>query len=160
MKCPHCHAEDTRVIDTRVMDEGAAIRRRRECEKCEFRFTTREEMEILSLTVIKNDGSEQQYSKEKLVRSLELPLYKRSLTQARFRKAIHAIEQEIQSKAKGDTITSAQIGEIVMQHLRRTDKVAYIRFAAVYQSFEDLDEFRDELQKLTPKRKKRTKKKK
>lgn len=145
------------------MDEGAAIRRRRQCEKCDFRFTTREEMEILSLVVVKRDGVEQSYSKDKLVRSLELPLYKRQVTPARFRKTIHAIEQEVQSKAKGDRISSEQIGQIVMKHLRRMDKVAYIRFAAVYQQFEDLEEFRDELKKLTPKKrtaKKSTKKKK
>lgn len=157
MQCPKCHAEDTRVIDSRSVEEGAAIRRRRKCEKCDFRFSTQEQMEILALTVTKGDGHEEPYQKEKMERSLKLPLQKRPITPARVKRTVHAVEQEIQSKARNNGITSEMIGEIVMKHLRRLDKVAYIRFASVYQSFDDIDAFADALKELTSKKRKKKK---
>lgn len=149
MRCPNCQYDDTKVLDSRPVDEGTAIRRRRECEKCEFRFSTYEEIEILDLTVIKKDGSKQMFSKEKLERAIRLPMEKRpQKTDETLRKLLSAIEIEIQRKAKDGEIKSAEIGEIVMKKLKKVDKVAYVRFAAVYREFEDVDEFKEELKKL------------
>lgn len=153
MHCPSCRAEDTRVIDSRVIEEGSAIRRRRHCEACSFRFSTLEEIEILTLVVEKADGSQEPYHKEKLVNSISTPLRKRHISPARFKRVVHDIEEEIQTKSKADHISSSVIGEIVMKHLKKLDKVAYIRFASVYRSFEDLSEFTDEVKKLSSKRK-------
>lgn len=148
MRCPNCQYEDTKVLDSRPVDEGSAIRRRRQCEKCEFRFSTYEEIEILDLTVQKKDGTKQAFSKEKLERAIRLPLDKRPFSHEAFRKLIASIEIEIQRKAEGGEITSAEIGDIVMKKLKKVDKVAYIRFAAVYRQFEDVEEFRQELNKI------------
>ncbi len=148
MRCPNCQNEDTKVLDSRPVDEGEAIRRRRECEKCEFRFSTYEEIEILDLTVVKKDGSKQMFTKEKLERAIRLPMDKRPHTDETLRKLLSSIEIEIQKKAKDGEISSAEIGEIVMKKLKKTDKVAYIRFAAVYREFEDVEEFKEELKKL------------
>ncbi len=148
MRCPNCQYEDTKVLDSRPVDEGSAIRRRRECDKCDFRFSTYEEIEILDLTVVKKDGSKQTFSKEKLERSIRLPMDKRPHTDETLRKLLSAIEIEIQRKAKEGEIKSSDIGDIVMKKLKKVDKVAYIRFAAVYRQFEDVDEFKEELKKL------------
>ena len=148
MRCPNCQYEDTKVLDSRPVDEGSAIRRRRECEKCDFRFSTYEEIEILDLAVIKKDGSKQAFSKEKLERSIRLPLDKRPHTDETLRKLLSGIEIEIQRKAKDGEITTGDIGEIVMKKLKKVDKVAYIRFAAVYRQFADIDEFKEALEKL------------
>ena len=148
MRCPNCQYDDTKVLDSRPVDEGDAIRRRRECEKCEFRFSTYEEIEILGLTVIKKDGSKQMFSKEKLDRALRLPLDKRPCSEETMRKLLSSIEIDIQRKAKDGEIKSSEIGEIVMKKLKKSDKVAYVRFAAVYRQFEDVDEFKEELEKL------------
>ena len=148
MRCPNCTNEDTKVMDSRPVDEGSAIRRRRQCEKCEFRFSTYEEMEILDLTVVKKDGSKQLFSREKLERGLRRAFEKRPHTDETFRKLISLIEQDIQKKAKDGAISSLDIGEIVMKKIKRIDKIAYIRFASVYRQFEDVQEFKAELQKL------------
>ena len=148
MRCPNCNYEDTKVLDSRPIDEGSTIRRRRQCEKCEFRFSTHEEIEILDLTVIKKDGSKQVYSKEKLERAITRPFEKLPHTDETLRKLISSIEIEIQKKAKDGEISSLEIGEIVMKKIKKVNKVAYIRFAAVYRQFEDVEEFKAELQKL------------
>ena len=148
MRCPNCQYEETKVLDSRPIEDGTAIRRRRQCEKCEFRFSTYEEIEILDLTVVKKDGSKQMFSKDKLERSLRLPLDKRPCTDDRFRKLVSGIEIDIQRKARDGEIPSMEIGDIVMKKLKKFDKVAYIRFAAVYRQFEDVEEFKAELQKL------------
>lgn len=148
MFCPKCQNEDTKVLDSRPVDEGSAIRRRRECEKCQFRFSTYEEMEILDLYVKKKDGRKELFSREKLERSIRLPMDKRPHTDETLKKLISSIEIEIQKKAKDAEIASTDIGEIVMKKLKKVDKVAYIRFAAVYRQFEDVDEFKEELEKL------------
>lgn len=148
MHCPNCQFEDTKVLDSRPVDEGSAIRRRRQCEKCEFRFSTYEEIEILDLSIVKKDGRKQMFTKEKLERSLRLPLDKRPHTDETFRKLMSAIEIEIYKKAKDGEISSVEVGDIVMKKLKKVDKVAYIRFAAVYRQFEDVDEFKEELKKL------------
>lgn len=158
MHCPSCHAEDTSVIDSRVIEDGATIRRRRQCDTCHFRFSTREEIEILTLTVAKANGNEQAYNRDKLIHGLTVALQKRAVSPERLRRTVHAIEQDIQSKAKHDKIQTRDIGEIVMKHLRKLDKVAYIRFASVYRSFDDPEEFANELERLSMKTKKARKK--
>jgi transcriptional repressor NrdR len=148
MKCPNCQNEDTKVLDSRPVDEGNAIRRRRECEKCEFRFSTYEEIEILDLYVIKKDDHKELYSREKLERGIRRAFEKREHTDGTLRKLVSGIEQEIQKKASGGEIKSLDVGEIVMKKIKRVDKVAYIRFASVYRQFEDVEEFKAELKKL------------
>lgn len=148
MKCPACHNEDTKVIDSRTLGDETAIRRRRECEKCGFRFSTIEEIEILNLTVVKKDKSEEPYDKEKLINSLQKALEKRPIKADKIKRVIQAIEQDIQLKEKEDKIKSIEIGEIVMRHLKKLDKVAYIRFASVYRDFEDIETFQKEIKKL------------
>ena len=148
MRCPNCENSDTKVLDSRPIEDGSAIRRRRECEKCGFRFSTYEEIEILDLSVIKRDEARQPYSREKLERGIKLSFEKREHTDQTLRKLISAIEQEIQKKATSGEIKSSEIGEIVMKKIKRVDKVAYIRFASVYRQFEDVEEFKEALQKL------------
>jgi len=152
MKCPSCHNEDTKVIDSRALEDNLTIRRRRECEKCGFRFSTVEEVEILNLTVIKQNKSEQPYNKEKVVISLQKALEKRSITSEKLKRVISAIEQDIQIKARQDKIKSSEIGEIIMKYLKKIDKVAYIRYASVYRDFEDIRTFQQEVDKLINKK--------
>jgi transcriptional repressor NrdR len=152
MKCPVCYFEDTKVIDSRVAGDGLSIRRRRECLKCGFRFSTYEEIEILDLMIIKRDGGKEPYSRDKLVSGLKKSLEKRPITDDKFKKLIHSIERDLQALKKNE-IASNQIGQIVMKHLRKVDQVAYIRFASVYQSFKDAQEFKKELNKLLNKKK-------
>ncbi len=147
MRCAVCNHQDTKVIDSRISSDGVSVRRRRECEKCGFRFSTLEEIELLDLTVVKRDGRRENYSKEKLVRGLEKALEKRPYTDVAFQKLVHKIERDIQKKRRGQ-LTTAELGDIVMKHLHVFDKVAYIRFASVYRSFEDVKTFESELKKL------------
>ncbi len=158
MKCLNCHFPDTKVVDSRLTMDGYAIRRRRECLKCEFRFSTLEEVEIFDLTIIKQDGRREVYSREKLERGLRKSLEKRPTGEEGFKKLINKIEIDLQ-KVKGKEINSNQIGEIVMRHLKRIDKVAYIRFASVYKSFEDPETFRKEINDLLKNKTKKVKKK-
>lgn len=148
MRCPSCNNEDTKVIDSRVASDGLSIRRRRECESCSFRFSTYEEVEILDLQVIKRDGTTESYSREKLEAGLHKALEKRPITHEEFKRLLSEIEQEIQKKMEGDKIESKEIGNIVIKKLKKYDQVAYIRFASVYRQFEDIEEFKKELQKL------------
>jgi len=147
MQCAVCNHKDTKVVDSRASADGMNIRRRRECEKCGFRFSTTEEIELLDLTVVKRDGRRETYGRDKLVRGLEKALEKRPYTDVTFTKLVHNIERSIQKKRKGQ-LTSQELGEIVMKHLKSFDKIAYIRFASVYRSFEDVKTFEAELKKL------------
>lgn len=151
MKCPICYHEDTKVVDSRAASDGLSIRRRRECLKCSFRFSTLEEMEILDLTIVKRDGKKESYSREKMMSGLKKALEKRPITDDEFKKLINSIERDIQQMRKSEVKTS-QIGEIIMKHLREVDAVAYIRFASVYESFEDIKDFKEELKKLKKKK--------
>ncbi|NCD01025.1 transcriptional repressor NrdR [bacterium] len=153
MKCPVCYFKDTKVLDSRVASDGLCIRRRRQCLKCGFRFSTYEEIEILDLMIIKKSGDREVYSREKMTSGLKKALEKRPVDKDKFKKLIHCIERDIQ-KIKKDEIQSEEVGEIIMRHLRKVDQVAYIRYASVYKSFKDADEFREELNEL-PKRKKK-----
>lgn len=147
MYCPVCSHTDTRVVDSRLGADGDAIRRRRECDKCGFRFSTLEEVELLDLVVVKRDGVREAYSREKMERGLRKSLEKRPITDTRFRSLLHAIERDIQRKNSSE-LTSEEVGEIVMDQLKLFDTVAYIRFASVYRRFEDAATFQEELEDL------------
>lgn len=153
MKCPICYHADTKVIDSRVASDGLSIRRRRECLKCAFRFSTYEEMEILGLMIVKRDSRRETYSREKLVSGLKKSCEKRPITEDRFRRLVHAIERDLQ-RLKKPEISSLEIGKIVMKNLKKIDTVAYIRYASVYESFKDAKEFQEELNKLIKKKSK------
>lgn len=154
MKCLACHHSDTKVTDSRLVADGMAIRRRRECHKCGFRFSTYEESEILNLTVVKRDGSREPYSREKLESGIRKSFQKRAITLENFKKLVSHIERDIQTRGRQE-VTSQFVGEVIMKHLKRTDDVAYIRFASVYRSFKDADSFRRELNALVAKKRKR-----
>lgn len=147
MRCPKCAHDDTSVLDSRPSNEGLAIRRRRECNKCDFRFSTLEQMEILDLSVVKRDGSMQPYMREKIESGIRKAFEKRPITHEEFIKIVSGIEQDVQKTGKGE-IASKEIGEIVMKHIKRKDQVAYIRFASVYRQFTDVEEFVREAKKL------------
>lgn len=147
MKCPVCYYQDTKVIDSRVASDGLSIRRRRECLKCGFRFSTYEEVEILDLSIVKRDGRKEAYSREKLIKGLRKALEKRPITDDNFKKLVNSIERDLQAMRKSE-ITSSQVGQVLMKRLKRVDQVAYIRFASVYESFKDAQTFQRELNKL------------
>ena len=147
MKCPVCLYQDTKVVDSRVASDGLSIRRRRECLKCGFRYSTIEEIEILDLTIVKRDGRKEVYSREKLIRGLKKSLEKLAITDDRFKKLVNAIERDLQVIRKSE-VTSNQVGQIIMKHLKKTNHVAFIRFASVYQQFKDVQTFQRELNKL------------
>jgi transcriptional repressor NrdR len=151
MKCPACNFQDTKVIDSRVAGDGLSIRRRRECLKCGFRYSTHEEIVILDLTIVKNNGNKESYSHDKIIRGLRKALEKRPVTDDNFRKLVNLIELDLQMLKKSE-ITSKEIGQIVMKQLKKFDQVAYIRFASVYQSFKDAHTFSRELNKLLKKK--------
>ncbi len=149
MRCPVCNYKSTRVVDSRLGSDGMSVRRRRECERqrCEFRFSTVEEMELLDVTVVKRNGKREAYSREKLMAGLKRSLEKRPYTDTELQTIVHNIERDIQ-KVRGGEITTLMVGDIVMKHLKSFDKVAYIRFASVYLSFEDVNRFEKELKSL------------
>lgn len=147
MHCPVCRSKKTSVIDSRLAQDGMTIRRRRECEKCNYRFSTMEEMELLDVVVVKRDGDRETYSRKKLQDGILQSLAKRPYTQDKFDSLIHTIEREIQKKKKRE-ITSQELGEVVMKHLSKFDKIAYIRFASIYRAFEDVKKFQSEVSSL------------
>lgn len=147
MKCPVCHHDDTKVVDSRPAGDGFSIRRRRECLKCSFRFSTFEELEILDLGIVKRSGKVESYQRDKMVRGLRRAFEKRPVSDDQFKKIVNAIERDIQGLRKNEA-TSEQVGQIIMKHLKKEDKVAYIRFASVYKSFQDVEEFTEELKNL------------
>lgn len=149
MKCPFCHSDDTQVLDTRVSEEGDAIRRRRRCSKCEKRFTTYERIELAMPYIVKKNGSRCDYESAKLRASLMLALRKRPVSAPAIDSAIERIEDRLLASGERE-IPSVQLGELVMHELKRLDKIAYIRFASVYKSFEDVAEFRDMIEEFSP----------
>lgn len=148
MKCPSCGDDESKVVDSRSSAENTAIRRRRECLSCGFRFSTYETIELLNLYVLKKSGERDIYKKEKMLTGLKIALEKRPVKDEDVKKMITQIEQTIQSEGQSGEIKSRQIGEIVMKNLKELDEVAYIRFASVYRSFKDLETFKKELSKL------------
>lgn len=154
MKCPFCQHPDTQVIDSRASDEGASIRRRRRCLACERRFTTYEKVELAMPAVIKKGGGRAEYDRAKLVNSMQLALRKRPVPSNVVDEAVARIEEKLRASAQRE-IKSEKIGELVMRELKRIDKVAYIRFASVYRSFEDVDEFAEVVKEVRPARRRR-----
>ena len=147
MRCPYCGYLESRVIDSRPAEEGATIRRRRECLSCQKRFTTYEIMERLPLVVVKKDGSRQTFDKQKVVNGMIRACEKRPVSVSEIQKLADEIEQELQNSLDRE-ISSERVGELVMDKLKELDEVAYVRFASVYRQFKDINTFRDELNKL------------
>ena len=147
MKCPYCSYPESKVVDSRPADEGASIRRRRECLACHKRFTTYETMESLPLMVVKKDGSRQSFDRSKVLGGMIRACEKRPVPLAELEKIAEEIEQDLQNSMEREISTEA-IGEKVMDRLRAVDQVAYVRFASVYRQFKDIDTFMAELNKL------------
>ena len=147
MKCPFCSYTESKVIDSRPAEEGATIRRRRECLACKKRFTTYEIIERMPLVVIKRDGSRQSFDRVKLINGMVRACEKRPVTLAQLEAIADDIEQELQSHLERE-VSTQEIGEMVMNHIRDVDEVAYVRFASVYRSFKDINTFMEELSKL------------
>ena len=149
MKCPFCGHVDTQVVETRVAEDGNFIRRRRQCAHCEKRFTTYERPDVSFPAVVKKDGRRIEYKRTKLLDSFHLALRKRPVSTEQVDAAIERIEEKLMNLGTRE-VASSRIGELVMRELKKLDKVAYIRFASVYRSFEDIDEFKtlvDEVRK-------------
>ena len=147
MRCPFCSNPESKVVDSRPSDEGASIRRRRECLSCHRRFTTYETMESLPLVVIKKDGSRQTFDKSKLLGSMLKACEKRSVSISTLQSIADEIELALQNDMEREVSTS-HIGELVMERLKGVDEVAYVRFASVYRQFKDISTFMAELNKL------------
>jgi|SRR5262245_52600058 len=147
MRCPHCGERETRVIDSRDLDDAATIRRRRECAACSTRFTTYERVEAARLVVVKSDGGRQEFDREKLASGLRKALTRRPVPDDAADRAADAIEAELRASGLSE-VPSAQIGSLAMERLRELDQIAYIRFASVYQSFEDLEALKREVDLL------------
>ncbi len=149
MKCPFCGHADTQVVETRISEEGDFVRRRRRCGACDKRFTTYERPEVTFPVVVKKDGRRIEYDPSKLRGSLTLALRKRPVSTEQVDAAVERIEEKLLNQGARE-VASHRIGELVMRELKKLDKVAYVRFASVYRSFEDIDEFRalvDEVRK-------------
>ncbi len=148
MYCPFCNADDTKVIDSRLVADGGQVRRRRECVECSERFTTYEMAELVMPRVIKTDGSREVFDEQKLRAGLQRALEKRAVSIDQIETALTQIKHFLQVTGERE-VPSRMIGEEVMAKLRELDEVAYVRFASVYRSFQDLSEFQDELNRLT-----------
>ncbi len=147
MKCPYCGNLDSRVIDSRLTEDSESIRRRRECERCFKRFTTYERIETQPIVVIKKDGTSQPFDRNKIFSGLIRACVKRNISTQTLEKIVNEIETEIKNKPSKE-ITSKEIGDLVLKHLKNLDKVAYVRFASVYKQFDDVKEFSKELEEL------------
>jgi len=141
MRCPFCNHADTQVVETRDSDEGDAIRRRRKCPACDRRFTTYERADIAMPVVVKKDGSRVEFMPAKLRASMQLALRKRQVSIEQVDDAMERIQEQLLGSGQRE-VPSSRLGELIMRELKRIDKVAYVRFASVYRSFEDVDEFR------------------
>jgi transcriptional repressor NrdR len=141
MKCPFCGHLETQVVETRLAEDGGFIRRRRQCGACEKRFTTYEKPEVSFPTIVKKDGRRIEYDRSKILGSMRLALRKRPVSTEQVDHAVERIEEQLLSKAQRE-VASNRLGELVMRELKKLDTVAYIRFASVYRSFEDIDDFR------------------
>lgn len=147
MKCPYCGYAESKVVDSRPADDGASIRRRRECLSCAKRFTTYETVESLPMVVVKKDGSRQSFERSKVLGGMIRACEKRPVPLAELERIADEVEQELQNGLDRE-ITTEHIGELVMEKLRGLDQVAYVRFASVYRQFKDIDTFMAELSKL------------
>ena len=147
MKCPYCSAEDTRVIDSRPVEENNSIRRRRICDQCSRRFTTYEKIESIPMVVIKKDNNREPYDRSKIEGGILRACHKRPVSVGQIKKAADEIEAVIYDREDKE-ISSQEIGELVMNKIHDLDPVAYVRFASVYREFKDVETFMDELQKV------------
>ena len=147
MRCPFCNQENTRVVDSRPVEDTNSIRRRRMCDACGRRFTTYEKVETIPLTVIKKDQNREQYDRSKIQAGVLRACYKRPIPIEKIEEMLDAVEVEIFNTEEKE-VASTKIGEIVMEHLRTLDAVAYVRFASVYREFKDVSTFMDELKKF------------
>ena len=147
MRCPFCGYSESKVIDSRPAEEGASIRRRRECLSCGKRFTTYETVESLPMVVMKKDGSRQSFDRRKVLSGMIRACEKRPVPLADLERIAAEIEQDLQNAMERE-ISTEDVGEKVMERLRKVDQVAYVRFASVYRQFKDIDTFREELNKL------------
>ena len=150
MKCPFCQAQDTKVIDSRPADDNSSIRRRRQCESCNKRFTTYEKLETIPLMVIKKDDSRENFDRSKIEYGIIQSCHKRPVSTVVIRKTVDDIENQIYSMEVSE-IPTRKIGELVMEKLKELDEVAYVRFASVYREFNDVNTFVDEISKLLKK---------
>ena len=147
MRCPFCDNEDSKVIDSRPIDDGHAIRRRRECEKCGKRFTTYEKVEVSIIMVIKKDGSREAFNRDKLLSGIIKACEKRPVTLAEMERVADDIERGLNNLMEKE-VKSSFIGELVMEKLKELDEVAYVRFASVYRQFTDVNTFIKEIEEL------------
>ncbi len=147
MKCPFCGKDDTKVIDTRAMDDNTVIRRRRFCEGCNERFTTYEKIDSIPLTVVKSDNTRETFDRNKLIKGILISCSKRPVAREQIEDLANDIENSILNSAKKE-VASKEIGEMVMEKLKDIDEVAYVRFASVYRQFTDVDSFMNELGRL------------
>ena len=155
MKCPYCSDDDTRVIDSRPVDDNNSIRRRRICDKCGRRFTTYEKIETIPLVVIKKDNNRETYDRAKLESGILRACHKRPVSVSQIKAAVDEIEAKIYDREEKE-ISSEEIGELVMEKIHNLDPVAYVRFASVYREFKDAETFMDELKKLLKTEKKKS----
>ena len=147
MKCPFCNQDNTRVVDSRPVDENTAIRRRRMCDECGKRFTTYEKVETIPLIVIKKDQNREQYDRSKIEAGVLRACHKRPVSAEQIHELVDAVETEVFNMEERE-IPSSVIGEIVMDKLKNLEAVAYVRFASVYREFKDVNTFMDELKKM------------
>jgi transcriptional repressor NrdR len=147
MRCPFCSYHDSKVIDSRTRDGGRSIRRRRECLKCQRRFTTREEVDEIPLWVIKQDGRREEFDRQKLIKGMQFACIKRPISMADIETIASKVEFDLRDQAI-EEIESNKIGETVMKELKELDEVAYVRFASVYRNFKDKEEFLSEVKQL------------
>ncbi|PJK11453.1 transcriptional regulator NrdR [Lysobacteraceae bacterium NML08-0793] len=147
MHCPFCQHAETRVVDSRVSEDGTTIRRRRGCEACGERFSTLESIDLKLPTIIKSDGSREPFNAHKLRQSFERALHKRPVSEPQVEAAVRAVVHQMRMSTERELATH-RVGEFVLAELRKLDQVAFVRFASVYRSFEDVDDFRQELDRL------------
>lgn len=148
MHCPFCSAEDTKVIDSRLVAGGGQVRRRRECLSCKERFTTYESAELVMPKIVKHDGTRQPFDEEKLIAGFSKALEKRPVSTEEIEQSINRIKHRLRATGERE-LKSRTLGEEVMTELQKLDKVAYVRFASVYRSFQDVNEFKEEIDRLT-----------
>lgn len=153
MKCPFCHHNESKVLDSRITEAGDSIRRRRECAGCKKRFTTYERVEEIPLTVVKKDGTHEPFDRNKILTGLLRATVKRKVPREKLENIIEEIESDLRNNFRHE-VKSKEIGEMILEKLLRTDKVAYIRFASVYREFQDTAEFLKELDRLEKQAKK------
>ncbi|NLF06712.1 MAG: transcriptional regulator NrdR [Pirellulaceae bacterium] len=153
MKCPFCFEDRDRVLDSRASHDGFSIRRRRQCLGCHRRYTTYERIEITSVKIVKKDGSREAFDHAKMKRGLEKACWKRPISDEQLESVLTAVESELEAKFDSE-VESQQVGEIVMEQLRKLDEVAYVRFASVYRQFKDVRDFVEELRPMLVSRRK------